>query len=97
MKSPRALTPAEFKAILMQLPEPYRIMVLTDACLGLRVSELLGLQWGDIDFPGLTVKIQRSVIEGLVFETKTKHRKACCRWIKGWLRSCGLTRRDPST
>ena len=39
-------------------------MVVTIACLGLRVSELLGLQWGDIDFKKLTVKIQRSVVEG---------------------------------
>jgi len=72
LKRPRVLTPSEFKALFAQLVEPYRTMVLTVACLGLRVSELLGLQWGDIDFEDLTVRIQRSVVEGEVSETKTE-------------------------
>ena len=33
-------------------------MVVIIACLGLRVSELLGLQWGSIDFENLIVTIQ---------------------------------------
>lgn len=72
LKIPRVLTPTEFKALLGKLSEPYKTMVLTVACLGLRVCELLGLQWGDIDFENLTVKIQRSVVEGEVNETKTE-------------------------
>jgi integrase len=72
LKVPRVLTPEEFKALVGQLSEPYRAMVVTVACLGLRVSELLGLQWGDIDFDRLTVRIQRSVVEGRVDLTKTE-------------------------
>jgi integrase len=72
LKTPRILTPAEFKVLLVQLAEPYKTMVVTIACLGLRVSELLGLQWADIDFDDLTVRIQRSVVEGEVNETKTE-------------------------
>jgi integrase len=72
LKTPRVLTPAEFKVLLAQLSGPCKTMVLTAACLGLRVSELLGLQWGDIDFQNLTVKIQRSVVEGKVNLTKTE-------------------------
>jgi integrase len=72
LKVPRILTPEEFKALVGQLSEPYRTMVITVACLGLRVSELLGLQWGDIDFENLTLKIERSVVEGRVNETKTE-------------------------
>jgi len=72
LKLPRVLTPEEFKALVGRLSEPYRSMVLTVGCLGLRVSELLGLQWGDIDLDKLTVKIQRSVVEGRVNETKTE-------------------------
>lgn len=72
LKTPRALTPEEFKALLPQLAEPYRTMVLTCACLGLRVSELLGLQWGDLDFSDMTLRIQRSLVEGAVFDTKTE-------------------------
>jgi integrase len=47
-------------------------MVVTIACLGLRVSELLALQWGDIDFDKLTVKIQRSFVDGEVNPPKTE-------------------------
>jgi integrase len=47
-------------------------MVITVACLGLRVCELLGLQWGDLDFENLTVRIQRGIVEGEVNETKTE-------------------------
>jgi integrase len=70
LKTPRVLTPAQFKALLAELAEPYATMVITTACLGLRRCELIGLQWQDIDFENLTVKIQRSVNEGEVNETK---------------------------
>jgi len=71
LTKPRVLTPEEFRALLGKLGEPYKTMVVIIACLGLRVSELLGLQWGDIDFDNLTVKIQRSCSEGEVCQTKT--------------------------
>ena len=58
--------PVEFKALLGQFSEPYKAMVVIIACLGLRVSELLGLQWGDIDFENLTVKIHASRCRGQV-------------------------------
>ena len=77
LKVPRVLTPAEFKALVGELAEPYKSMVVTIACLGLRVSELLGLQWGDIDFENLTVKIQRGVVEGKVNLTKTEASEGC--------------------
>jgi integrase len=72
LKTPRVLTPLEFQALLAQLAEPYRTMVITIACLGLRVCELIGLQWVDIDFENLTVTIQRSVVEGEVNPTKNE-------------------------
>jgi integrase len=72
LKTPRRLTPEEIQSLALQLAEPYKTMVLTDACLGLRVCELLGLQWGDLDFGNLTVKIQRSVVQGEVNPTKTE-------------------------
>ena len=72
LKTPRILSPAEFKALVSELFEPYKTMVITIACLGLRVCELLGLQWGDIDFDNLTVKIQRSCVEGEIYPTKTE-------------------------
>src|SRR5947207_13319909 len=48
LKRPRVVTPSEFKALFAPLAVPYRTMVLTVGCPGLRVSELLGWQCGVI-------------------------------------------------
>jgi integrase len=72
LKSPRALTPAAFQSLLSELAEPYRTMVITIACLGLRVSELVSLQWGDIDFTSLTIQVRRSFVRGEINPTKTQ-------------------------
>jgi integrase len=69
---PRVLTPEEFRLLLAELQEPCRTMVLMAGCLGLRISEILGLRWGDIDWGDLTILIQRSVVQGIVYETKTE-------------------------
>ena|SRR5208282_2706219 len=69
---PRVLTPKEFKALLKELTEPYKAMVLVAGCLGLRASELMGLQWGDIDWDNLTVFIRRSASGSHIYETKTE-------------------------
>lgn len=71
MKTPRVLTPAEFKVLIGQLAEPFKTMVITIACLGLRVSELVGLKWADVDFENLTVNVQRSFVRGVLYPTKT--------------------------
>jgi integrase len=69
---PRVLTPKEFKALLKELTEPYKTMVLLAGCLGLRASELMALQWGDIDWDNLTVFIRRSASGNHMYETKTE-------------------------
>ena len=38
----------------------------------LRVSEIIGLQWGDFDWENLTVMVRRSVVHGRVGDTKTE-------------------------
>jgi integrase len=58
--------------VLDGLAEPYRTMVMVAACLGLRVSEIIGLQWADFDWDSLTVMVQRGVVHGRVGETKTE-------------------------
>jgi integrase len=65
------LTPAEFNALLGMLDKPYKTMVMTIACLGLRISELVALQWGDLDFEIFTVQVVRGFVRGVVNPTKT--------------------------
>ena len=69
---PRVLTPKEFKELLKELTEPYKAMVLVAGCPGLRASELMALQWGDIDWDNLTVFIRRSASGSHIYETKTE-------------------------
>ena len=69
---PRVLTPSEIRLLLAQLVEPYHTMVLVAACLGLRASEIMGLQWQDFNLEDLTVFIRRGVVNGRSGDTKTE-------------------------
>ena len=69
---PRVLTPGEIRLLLAQLVEPYHTMVLVAACLGLRASEIMGLQWQDFNWEDLTVLIRRGVVNGRSGDTKTE-------------------------
>ncbi len=71
LRQPRILSVKEFRALLDQLQEPIRTMCIVAACLGLRASELVGLQWDDFDWEVLEVHIQRGVVSGGVDEVKT--------------------------
>ena len=48
-------------------------MVLVAGCLGLRVSEIVGLQWGDFDVKNRTVLVQRGIVHGRVGAVKTEY------------------------
>ena len=72
-KVPSILTVEQFHSILPQLAEPYRTMVLLAQCMGLRVSEILGLQWPDIDFDKASIQISRGVVNGRVSPAKTEY------------------------
>ncbi|MBI2819566.1 MAG: site-specific integrase [Acidobacteria bacterium] len=55
------------------LREPCRTMAILAACLGLRIGEILGLQWGDIDLLNGSVVISRSVYQYHVGPVKTAY------------------------
>jgi integrase len=63
-KEPDPLTPAQTLALLAAV-EKHRLCVLYHIALtlGLRIGELLGLQWGDIDWEKRTLTIRRQVQE----------------------------------
>ena len=72
-KHPRVMTSEEFWLLLSFIEEPFRTMVLTAQCLGLRVSEVMALRWSDFCFDGLTVKVQRGIVHGRVDDVKTEY------------------------
>ena len=73
MRLPRVLSFDQFWDLLKHIPEPFRLMVLTAQCLGLRVSEVMALQWGDFDFANLVLRVQRAIVQGRVDEVKTEY------------------------
>jgi integrase len=71
------ITPEECLAIIKFLPEPYNLMVLICACLGLSVSEMSALKWTDFDWTSKTVTINRAFTHGNIQEApKTMARGA---------------------
>ena len=55
------------------LPEPYRTMVLTAMCTGLRVEEILALDWAKVDFIRLCMKVEEAVVHGRIGPVKTEY------------------------
>jgi len=72
-KKPIVLTVEQFYQILELLPQPYRTMVVVAQCTGLRAEEVLALEWQDIDFENLSMKVVRAVVHGRVKTVKTEY------------------------
>ena len=47
-------------------------MCIVAMCLGLRVSEILGLKWTDIDWEGLRIAIRQAYVYGRQGDVKTR-------------------------
>jgi integrase len=72
LREPITLTVDQFHHLLKFVAEPFRRMCVVAMCLGLRASELVGLQWGDFDWQHRYVMIQRGVVIGRVGDVKTR-------------------------
>lgn len=73
VREPVALTVKQFHHLLEFVVEPFRTMCIVAMCLGVRASELVGLQWHDFDWENHYVTIQRGVVIGRVGDVKTRH------------------------
>ena len=71
-RRPFLITLDEFRSVLSQLPEPYRLMVLLAGLLGLRASEVVALKWTDCDFAAGTLVIERGSVSRRVANAKTE-------------------------
>lgn len=66
------LEAAEFRALMLELPHKMRVIGVVAATTGLRISEVLGLKWKDIDWKLLQMDVTRSVVDGIVGKCKTE-------------------------
>lgn len=70
-KNPVVLSDAEITRLLAELPEPARTAVFLALATGLRVSELLALQWQDVDFSNNTITPVRGIVDNVIGGLKT--------------------------
>jgi len=75
LADPEVLTPEEFRALVEELTEPYRTMVILAGCLGLARSEFSALQWADINWKAGTLSVQRGIVSCHVGKPKTLARR----------------------
>jgi integrase len=68
------LAPGEIKRLLDAMPDGvYRMIVQTAAFTGARQSELIALQWGDVDWNSRQVHVRRAWREGRITLPKTRN------------------------
>ena len=71
---PSILEPSEIGAIIKELEglEPARTAFILAAMTGMRISEILGLQWEDVDFDRAILHVRRSSVDGVIGACKTE-------------------------
>ena len=69
---PVPLTADEFRALFSDLPARERLVGIICATAGLRIGEVLGLKWEDIDFEQKTANVLRSFVDGSIGRCKTE-------------------------
>jgi integrase len=70
-RQPRSLNVEQFQRLVARLREPFKTMALLSLCLGLRVSELLALRWGDVDCLNGKLNVERGIVNQIVDDVKT--------------------------
>lgn len=67
------LNPTDIEKLIANTNERYRCLITTACYTGMRQGELLGLQWGDVDFEGKRIFVRRTLQKGKFYEPKTKY------------------------
>lgn len=70
-KKPRSLTVEEFGRFAEHLDQPFRTIAMLCVSLGLRISEALALKWGDFDWNGSRLQLERAIVCQNVDQVKT--------------------------
>ena len=72
LRTPDILSPEEFQALLQELPQRERVMVLLAGATGLRRGELIALRWHNVDFAGGVINVTSSIWRNVEGPTKTE-------------------------
>src|SRR6266849_8968672 len=66
------LTPEQISRLMTVLPEPVRTMVQLALLTGLRIGEILGLPWRNVDFVSGQIRITQAYYRGSIGSPKTR-------------------------
>lgn len=95
----RVLTTGEAVRLLERAEGMFRMMLLVALRTGIRQGEMLALTWGDVDLAAQRLHVRRSVRDGEVGDTKTRHSvrvvpldSLLLRELKPWKLACPPTR-----
>jgi integrase len=69
---PEVLTTEEVGKLLGELADPWKTAVYVAVTTGLRVSELLGLKWGDVEFAAGEIHLSRGIVRQNIGQMKTE-------------------------
>jgi integrase len=72
VREKHALTLAQMQALLDNLREPCRTMALLGLLTGMRIGEILGLRWKDVDLIAGQLRVSQAIYRGTVNTPKTK-------------------------
>src|SRR5260370_867433 len=88
MREPRVVSVDEFLRISEHIPEPFRTMCIVAMCMGLRVSEILGLKWCDVDWESMRIGIRESYVTESLALSKRRLLSDGCHLTLLWRTSC---------
>jgi len=76
------LTADQIRSVIEAVEAKHRALFVCVALTGLRIGELLGLRWCDLDFEERTLKVSRSLWRSQLMTPKTMQLAACERCVK---------------
>lgn len=72
LRTPDILTPGELEALVLELSQRERVMVLLAGSTGMRRGELIALRWRDVDFESRQANVTHSVWRNVEGDAKTE-------------------------
>lgn len=71
-EEPQPFTPDEQRRILAELPQQGKNLIQFAFWTGLRTSELIALEWGDVDWEKVYLRVRRACVHKKIKQPKTK-------------------------
>jgi integrase len=101
LRRPDVLTAEEFRSLLKALPQRERALGAICATTGLRIGEVLGLKWEDINFSTCMADVLRSYSDGAIGPCKTEISEQpvpldeiALEELQAWYPVCGYPKAD---